>query len=121
MTTAPHKKQAMERSAKWLVKMRHRRWTPDRVINRIEAKIEVVTVGMTTAPHKNAGSGTSPHIAIVGSMGTLKGRIKALPLRGKTITQTFTGRYIGRVKRVLLSATGTDGWLIKHLAVRVGR
>merc|ERR1712072_394401 len=82
------KKQAMKMAARYVKGLR--RATASEIVRAMEAKLEGVTLRFSTAKHELAGSDQSPKVKVVGTHGTAKGILKALPLRGGTSSQTLT-------------------------------
>merc|ERR1719486_920582 len=88
-------------------------------------KLAGVTIRIATAAGIiGAESTISPLIEIRGTLGSIHGKLDALPLRGQFLTQTFhtkDGSSIGTVERVALKTGKTrDPWLCAGVQIKVG-
>jgi len=112
------KKQAMKLAVKYMNSLR--KSSTAEVISAIEAKLEGVKLKFSTSAHNKAGSDQSPKVKITGTRGTITGLLKALPLRGKTMEQTLTGKSIGNIISIELQSSSPDAWLCTSMSVRSG-
>jgi len=74
---------------------------------------------MTTAKAKHADSMQSPQVTVYGTKGHAVGVFESLPEGGKTLSASIPyKKNIGRIQRVVLEASGRDGWLVQSIKVR---
>jgi len=119
------KKEAMKEAKAYLDELAKKEEdSPAAVITSIEKQLEGTSIRVTTGAHLFSDSNQSPKIKIVGTKGTVEGRIDYLPLLGKMVTQTFsadTGS-MGQIKRILIEHDDkvANPWLCTKFEVRVG-
>jgi hypothetical protein len=118
------KKEAMEQAKAYMKKMAKDNHSPGKIALNIERHLEGVTIKMGTAKRMFAESTQSPHVEIVGTRHTVKGKIEVLPELGGTFTQTFPSPRggIGEVKRIILThdKKNVNPWLCNLFQVQVG-
>jgi len=119
------KKLAQKKALEYLSKLEKKDASNAAVIKAIEEKMEGVTLRIATAAGiLGAESTISPLVEIRGTLGTIHGKLDALPLRGQFLTQTFhtkDGSSIGTVERVALKTGKTrDPWLCAGVQIKVG-
>jgi hypothetical protein len=91
------------------------------VVKNQEAQNMGVTITMTSSQYLDGESSQTPTVVVKGSKGTLTGTLQALPLPGKTISQTFASKHlIGELKSVEFQASSNDPWSCDHIQVAVG-
>jgi len=91
--------------------------TKKMVIRDMEASMSLKFV-LTTAKAAHADSAQSPQITVYGTKGHTVGVFESLPSAGETLSATIPYKNnIGRIQKVVLEASGRDGWLIQSLKV----
>lgn len=121
------KKMAMTKTVAYMANLAKRDASSTEVVKAIEHKLEGTTIRITTSAHLFSESMMVPDVIFKGSLGTIYGKIHALPLQSKTLTQTFTGKHsIGDIEHIELRAptkgkkNGSDPWLCTKFEVQVG-
>merc|ERR1711981_1478420 len=74
---------------------------------------------LTTAKAAHADSAQSPQITVYGTKGHTVGVFESLPSAGETLSASIPyKKNIGRIQKVVLEASGRDGWLVHSIKVR---
>jgi hypothetical protein len=97
--------------------------TIDQIVMHVEGILEGTTVKVTSGTRLFADSDQSPSIKIVGSLGTVSGKIDYLPLGGYSLEQHFvTKGSLGIISHIVLTGDKKhdNPWLAKKFEVQVG-
>lgn len=104
-SVAALKKAAMAAAKRHMTAIAAKGLSSRQVTERVEARIDGTTIEFSTDPRRFAGSHQSPSIIIVGTLGQIKAKVNALPLRGQSFRRTYmatNGRGIGAIRHVEL-------------------
>lgn len=95
----------------------------DQIMEHVEGILEGTTVRVTTGMRLFADSDQSPKLKIVGSLGTVTGKLKYLPLGGQHTEQHFISKgSLGVISHMVLTGDKkhNNPWMATKVEVQVG-